>query len=230
MQLIANQFWIVVQEIARLFWIILREIAQLLARLGKWLYTHRREIARHRATPWLLIFVAAGVSGWEMYQYVQRQGRQEERSVIPVLLVSEAEFQQQYTRLTGDAPTPESNRALTQSIFGWLGVPHRDGSDSRTGTDCSGFVRNVYREAYGITLRRNAGQMYEQDVTPITQPELHEGDLVFFDTFGSGISHVGIYLNNNRFAHASTTRGVTIDSLTNPYYSDCYYASGRVKK
>ncbi|MDJ1502218.1 C40 family peptidase [Xanthocytophaga agilis] len=231
MQRIANQFWIVLQEIAKLFWIIVCEIAFLLARAGKYLYAHRKQIATHRATPWVIIALATVWSVWAMYRHVQQQ--QEKPIVvtrIPTVLISDSDFQQRHIQLTGQPPLPESNKALTQSITEWIGVPYRDNSDSRTGTDCSGFVRNVYQEAYGLNLNRNALKMYEQDVDPIEKEELHEGDLIFFDTFGSGISHVGIYLQNGRFAHASTSRGVTIDSLTNPYYSDCYYSSGRVNR
>lgn len=72
--------------------------------------------------------------------------------------------------------------------------------------------------------------MYDQDVESIDKEALREGDLVFFNTLGGGISHVGIYLQNGRFAHSSTSRGVTVDSLTNPYYANGYYASGRIKK
>lgn len=231
MQLIANQFWVVVQEIAKLFWIIIREIALLLARLGRWVYAHRREIARHRVTPWAVVAIAALVSGWQMYRYINRPQQAEFQSAsIPVVLISDDEFRQEYRLLTDTVPSPESSKSLTQSIINWIGVPYRDGRDSRTGTDCSGFVRNVYHEAYGHTLNRNAAKMYEQNTEPIDREELREGDLVFFDTFGGGISHVGIYLQNGRFAHASTSRGVTIDSLNHPYYADAYYGSGRVRK
>lgn len=228
MQRIANQFWIVIQEISRLFWVIVCEIAFLLARIGKYIYAHRVQIARHRATPWIIIVVAAGWSVWAMYVHIHEKQTEEKVTVVPAVLISDTDFEQKYIQLTGNVPLPEANKALTQSISGWVGVPYRDNSDSHTGTDCSGFVRNVYQEAYGLNLNRNALKMYEQDVDPIDKEELHEGDLIFFDTFGSGISHVGIYLQNGRFAHASTSRGVTVDSLTNPYYSACYYGSGRV--
>ena len=231
MQLIANQLWVVVQEIGKLFWIIIRELGLLLSRLGQWIYAHRREIARHRATPWALIAIAALASGWEMYRYINRPLQPDFQSTtLPVVLISDNEFQQKYQLLTDTSPSPQSSKALTQSIINWIGVPYRDGRDSRTGTDCSGFVRNVYREAYGLTLNRNAAKMYNENTDPIEQEELREGDLVFFDTFGGGISHVGIYLQNGRFAHASTSRGVTIDSLSNPYYVNSYYSSGRVRE
>jgi len=229
MQLIANQFRIVMRETVTLLWLILRETALLLAQLGKRTYANRRQIIRHEATPWVIIGIATLWSLWGMYQHTQQQNQREARlATIPAVLISDSAYQKQSTKLTGNQPSAESSKALAQSVFTWIGVPHRDGGDTRTGTDCSGLVRNVYQEAYGLTLNRSADKMYREDVEPIDKEELQEGDLVFFDTFGSGISHVGIFLQNGRFVHTSTTRGVTIDSLTNPYYADCYYAGGRV--
>jgi lipoprotein Spr len=87
----------------------------------------------------------------------------------------------------------------------------------------------VYQEAYGIALNRNSRAMYEQDVETIRKEDLREGDLVFFDINGDGISHVGIYLRNNMFAHASSSRGVIVESLESPYYRKNYAGSGRVR-
>jgi cell wall-associated NlpC family hydrolase len=66
-------------------------------------------------------------------------------------------------------------------------------------------------------------------VEVIDKDELQQGDLVFFNTFGSGVSHVGIYLADGKFAHTSTSKGVTIDNLDSPYYMKNYYGSGRVR-
>ena len=224
MKRIADQFWIVLRETAKLLWLVGCETARLFRFTGLWLYVRRWQIIRHKATPWAVVFVAALWSVWGMYNYSQQRPKP-----VAIPPVSDSAFRQQHFLLTGQAPAPESNRNLAYSIHGWLGVPHRDGGDNRRGTDCSGFVRNVYRETYGISLSRNAQKMYDRDVETVGREALREGDLVFFNTFGGGISHVGIYLQNGRFAHASTSRGVTVDSLTNPYYAGGYYASGRVK-
>ena len=225
MKRIANQFWVVVQETAKLIWLIICEITLLFRHVGLWLYARRWQIARHKATPWALVLVAALWSVWAMYHYSQQR-----RQPVAMPPVSDSAFRQQHFLLTGQPPAPEASKNLAYSIYSWLGVPHRDGGDNRRGTDCSGFVRNVYREAYGIALSRNAQKMYDNDVETIDREALREGDLVFFNTFGGGISHVGIYLQNGRFAHASTSRGVTVDSLINPYYAKGYYAGGRVRE
>ncbi|MCU0352448.1 MAG: C40 family peptidase [Cytophagales bacterium] len=219
MKLIADQLWVVLRELALLGWIVLRETGRGLAWLGRWLYAHRWQIARHRATPWVAATLAFAVAFWAFF----RQNQAHEPVVFrqPPDSVRNAYFLL--------ANQPFADEPLRRSIQGWLGVPHRDGGNSHSGTDCSGFVQNVYTETYRITLSRNARQMYERDVTSVPRDALQEGDLVFFDTFGGGVSHVGIYLQGGRFAHASTSRGVTIDSLGNRYFDSCYYGGGRVK-
>jgi lipoprotein Spr len=89
-------------------------------------------------------------------------------------------------------------------------------------------VQSVYQEAYGIELNRNSRAMYAEDVRTIAKEDLREGDLVFFDTNGGGISHVGIYLRKDLFVHASSSRGVIVESLSSPYFRKNYAASGRV--
>jgi cell wall-associated NlpC family hydrolase len=71
--------------------------------------------------------------------------------------------------------------------------------------------------------------MYDNDVHKISKSKLQEGDLVFFNTFGNDISHVGIYLKDGKFAHTSTSKGVTVSSLNERYYQKNYRAAGRVK-
>ncbi len=234
MQTVANQFWIVVQAVARLFWLLAKEVVILLFRLTRWVYCHRRQIVTHKATPWVVAGLAAVWSVGQMYRHIYTPSV----SKMPEMVVSERnpstladeDFQKEYLMLTGLSPSSNASKPLIQSVQKWLHVQHQDGGKSRKGTDCSGFVQNVYQEAYGITLSRSAAQMYQDDVHSIDREDLTEGDLVFFDTFGGGsISHVGVYLDNQRFAHASTSRGVTIDSLTHPYYIEHYYACGRVK-
>jgi cell wall-associated NlpC family hydrolase len=94
------------------------------------------------------------------------------------------------------------------------------GQDVDTGFDCSGFVSHVYRKAAGIELRGNAASMAKAS-RAISNAEVLTGDLVFFNTKGRTASHVGIYVGDNKFVHASNPRtGVRVDRLDNRYYAE----------
>ena len=117
---------------------------------------------------------------------------------------------------------------LLQKIDEWWGTPYVLGGNSKNGVDCSYFTLDVMRDIYKVNLNRTAAEQYEQSVK-IEWNNLKEGDLVFFKTDGRRrISHVGIYLANNKFAHASTSQGVTIGDLTDPYWQKRLYSLGRI--
>lgn len=86
----------------------------------------------------------------------------------------------------------------------------------------------MMQDSYHILLTGSARDIYKK-VDPIKKGELREGDLVFFKIKKGRISHVGIYLGQNKFAHASTQLGVTISDLTEPYYQKYFYQAGRIK-
>ena len=117
---------------------------------------------------------------------------------------------------------------LLQKIDEWWGTPYVLGGNSKNGVDCSYFTLDVMRDIYKVNLNRTAAEQYEQSVK-IEWNNLKEGDLDFFKTDGRRrISHVGIYLANNKFAHASTSQGVTIGDLTDPYWQKRLYSLGRI--
>lgn len=119
-----------------------------------------------------------------------------------------------------------ANRKLFEYINQWWGVPYRIGGNTMTGIDCSGFVKGLTESAYGLELPRTSRQQADF-CREISKEELQEGDLVFFNTSG-GISHVGLYLSNNKFVHASTSMGVVISDLNEPYWAKRYVKSGRI--
>ena len=123
----------------------------------------------------------------------------------------------------------EDNMALYEAINSWLGVPYKYGGTDRNGIDCSAFVGTIYKEVYGIALNRTANDM-TRNVNFIPRSQLREGDLVFFKNSNGKVSHVGIYLKDNLFAHSSTSNGVSVSSLENTYWKKHFYKAGRVKK
>ncbi|MGC8796367.1 LysM peptidoglycan-binding domain-containing protein [Thermodesulfovibrio sp.] len=108
-----------------------------------------------------------------------------------------------------------------------LHLPYRFGGNSFSGFDCSFFVKKVY-SMVGIELPRSAREQFTMGV-PVKKDELQPGDLVFFRTYAKFPSHVGIYLGDNLFIHASTrSKKVTIDSLEAPYYLSRFIGAKRI--
>ena len=117
------------------------------------------------------------------------------------------------------------NRRLIATAMQYMGVPYVYGGSSPSGFDCSGFVQYVYRQS-GIELPRTADIQFEVGM-PVSREELQPGDLVFFAGDYVNISHVGIYLRDGEFIHASTTYGIAIDSLDRDYRRAHYVGARR---
>ena len=118
------------------------------------------------------------------------------------------------------------NRKLIEHIHQWWGVPYRIGGSTGTGIDCSAFTQILVSETYGIKLPRTSHEQANHCIK-IPKTELKEGDLVFFKT-GRGISHVGLYLTNNKFVHASSSAGVVISDLNELYWDKRFVKAGRM--
>lgn len=124
----------------------------------------------------------------------------------------------------------EDNHKLYLEAAEWMGVPYRVGGDSKRGTDCSGMTAQIYRKVYRTKLSRSTdGQKKESN--KVAKRNLREGDLVFFTSSRSGkkVAHVGIYLKDGKFIHASTSRGVIVSQLKEPYYTKHWISGGRIR-
>jgi cell wall-associated NlpC family hydrolase len=129
-------------------------------------------------------------------------------------------------RLTGGilARTSKIAQRLTSDALRFLGVPYVFGGTSTSGFDCSGFVQHVFA-MLGIDLPRTADAQYDFGRPAVGGPRA--GDLVFFDTYG-GVSHVGIYLGQGKFVHASSSRGVMVSRLADSYWASRYVGAKRL--
>ncbi|MBC7873775.1 MAG: C40 family peptidase [Ferruginibacter sp.] len=159
--------------------------------------------------------------------------KQEENKISELLAARIAEVemvtqvQLKYAALLNTQVESLPCKALLESVDEWYGVRYRKGGNTKTGIDCSGFTEAVYASAYGIMLPPVSREQYRIS-TKISTTDLQEGDLVFFNTTG-GISHVGIYLGNNKFIHATVSRGVMVNGLFEPYYLKRYLGAGRIE-
>lgn len=134
---------------------------------------------------------------------------------------------EEYARLLEVGHQALKNEELYFFVDRWQGVPYRYGGEDRNGVDCSGFAGKLYSEVYGRQIPRTTSQL-AQATKKVPQASLREGDLVFFNIQGKKDSHVGVYLQNHRFVHASTSKGVVISDLRNPYYRQHFSKGGRI--
>ena len=124
----------------------------------------------------------------------------------------------------------QDNHKLYIHASEWIGTPYRASGDSKRGTDCSGLVSQLYKKVYHTRLLRSTdGQLKES--SKISRRNLREGDLVFFTSRASRkkVAHVGIYLKDGKFIHASTSQGVIVSNLREKYYTQHWLCGGRIK-
>lgn len=135
-------------------------------------------------------------------------------------------LQFKYAQLLNVDVEAATNTDLYGFIEKWWGTPYRYGGATKDGIDCSAYTGTLVHDVYGTVLSRTARSQY-QECDKIKKENLREGDLVFFKT-RRGVSHVGVYLANGYFTHASTSNGVMISSLDEEYYSKRYIGGGRI--
>jgi lipoprotein Spr len=137
-------------------------------------------------------------------------------------------LQIKYAELLGTDADQVETTELLKAADSWYGTRYQMGGTSKSGIDCSAFVQAVYLTAFGMMVPRTAYEQYKA-ANHISAVDMKEGDLVFFNTTG-GVSHVGIYLRNNKFIHASSSRGETVSDLFDPYYLKRFLGIGRIEK
>lgn len=136
-------------------------------------------------------------------------------------------LQFKYAILMDEPVESMTDERLIGFLEEWYGAPYEYGGGSRSGIDCSAFTCVLMDSVYHINLPRTAREQYSAN-TKVKRKDLERGDLIFFNTSG-GISHVGVYLANNKFVHASTSSGVMISDMDDVYFKRRYVGAARVR-
>jgi len=114
---------------------------------------------------------------------------------------------------------------VTDTATKYIGIPYAYGGTTTSGLDCSGFTSKVFSDL-GIKLNRTSGSQYQQG-TAVAKNDLQVGDLLFFNTSGSGISHVAIYIGDGKMIHSQTDKGVSYSNVNDPYYWNSRYVGAK---
>jgi murein DD-endopeptidase / murein LD-carboxypeptidase len=147
------------------------------------------------------------------------------RQSLEVTLETFLPFQFKYAIMLNESVEKLTNVSLYKAIDDWYGTRYRYGGTTHRGIDCSAFMQVLGEYAFGWMLPRTARAQYAFSQR-INKEELKEGDLVFFNTTG-GISHVGMYLQNGKFVHSSSSQGVSISSLEDQYWKARFIGARR---
>jgi cell wall-associated NlpC family hydrolase len=148
------------------------------------------------------------------------------RETVPSISIEQADrLQFKYALLLDTEVESVGSLKLLALMDEWMGTRYRLGGSTKEGIDCSALTQTFFTSIYNLSLPRTAREQFAI-ASKISRTELQEGDLVFFNTTG-GVSHVGIYLQNNKFIHASSS-GVTISDLFDEYWVKRFVGVGRV--
>jgi lipoprotein Spr len=149
--------------------------------------------------------------------------------VDPVLfpMTPPSSLQFKYAQILGQDIAQLPDSLLLQQIDPWLGVRYRNGGNTAAGIDCSAFTATILLSYRGIQLPRTSREQF-RFCEQVNKSDLQVGDLLFFRTRGRSISHVGIYLGNDKFVHASSSNGVMVSDSKESYFSARYVGAGRI--
>ncbi|EQA44716.1 NlpC/P60 family protein [Leptospira broomii serovar Hurstbridge str. 5399] len=121
---------------------------------------------------------------------------------------------------------PGDNVELYRAVYYWYGTSHKDFGKDEDGIDCSHLASKLIERVYHRQIAGSSKRLSET-LKSVEGSDLREGDLVFFDIYEKGINHVGVYLKDRKFVHASVVRGVTVNSLDEAYYKKRFVMATR---
>lgn len=145
-----------------------------------------------------------------------------------------SENQKKYAKLLGVDPIELTSKEIYDFIDSWMGTPYSWGGETKEAIDCSAFTQRLFAESYDMYLERMAIKQFKSKLTEAfaSYKNLKEGDLLFFGKDQFNITHVGVYLHNNKFVHATSSTvdgiaGVKISDLSHPHWAELLVSAGR---
>ncbi len=138
------------------------------------------------------------------------------------------ELMSKYAELLNTEKKKITNLKLYGFINEWFGTPYKYGGTDKNGIDCSGFVNIFYNDVFNKKIPRTVNDIYLNS-NEINKNEINEGDFIFFKIDSKKVSHIGIYLLNDKFVHASSKKGIMISDLNEPYFQKSFLKFGRIK-
>jgi cell wall-associated NlpC family hydrolase len=174
----------------------------------------------------LIIYTAISFVACKSHKTITTStGTKEDKKNTPTKSTS---LKKKYAEILGVSESDIKNNNLYQFINEWYGVPYKYAGKDKNGIDCSGLTSTLYAKVYDKKISPSTKVLIDE-VKKIKSSDLKEGDLVFFNIGSSHPTHVGVYLQNHKFVHASTKKGVMISDLNEPYFKKYFYSAGRVK-
>lgn len=158
---------------------------------------------------------------------IEEEKKEDDKKVDPEVRESVIAGKRDFRKERNPAIKPLDQSKMMREISRYMGVPYVYGGETADGLDCSGYTMLVYNNTVGKKLQRTSEDQFKIGKT-VSFEDLKFGDLVFFNTTGHSASHVGIYLGDDLFAHASVTLGVTISSLQSSYFMKRYEGARRM--
>ena len=180
------------------------------------LYTNNVIEIVEKSGNWYKVKTSSNIEGWVSSKYIESYNEVQTNS---------NETQKEEVKTESN----ENNKIddIVNLAKAQIGKPYRWGATGPSSFDCSGFTTYIYKNGAGISLPRTSVSQSKTG-TKISRNNLKTGDLVFFNTSGKGVSHVGMYIGDSKFIHASSSKGIRIDSLNSTYYKSRFISGSRV--
>lgn len=157
----------------------------------------------------------------------EEESKEDDKRPSPEVVTGVTTGERSFRTEKNTAIAPLEHSKMMREISKYMGVPYRLGGEDVKGMDCSGYTMTVYKNSMKLSLPRTSSEQFGHGI-PIMREQLQFGDLVFFNTTGDRASHVGIYIGDDLFAHASVSLGVTISSLQSTYFNKRYEGAKRI--
>ena len=183
------------------------------------LYTNNVIEIVEKSGNWYKVKTSSNIEGWVSSKYIGSYNE---------VQVTTSEVKQEEVKVESKENNENSKiDKIVNLAKAQIGKPYRWGAAGPSSFDCSGFTTYIYKNGAGISLPRTSVSQSKTG-TKVSRSNLKTGDLVFFNTSGKGVSHVGMYIGDSKFIHSYSSKGIRIDSLNSTYYKSRFISGSRV--